>query len=478
MLLFLGLIMINIVVRSKRDVDAVKAMLNNFYREWSIKVYSLHGARSFEDVVDALDKIVSPDEFYVILLGREDQNVVDELNRTLPMNATAYTVPRARVRNTRIEHLAHIFDLARSMFRLAVTWDNEIESYVFGLRKGIMLEGYEYNPAYDVFIGIGRGFTKVLEKVLGTSICLNPVLVRKFGGLHDIYCGFYKVAELEVPDNGFKPNGRVIKDSIPKNVDMDSLLKANNEVLRIYEHISKKFLRRFIDWVDTVIVPWSGGKDSTAALLLTLEVFPRSKVKVLFSDTGTEFPWTIEYVEEVSRKLGIEVVKVYAGIDRGLLEEGMPMPTHDNRWCTGRKITSVTLGLSKLSSGNTLIVTGDRDAESRRRSVRPPIRIVDKQTLVATPLKLWSAAHVQLYILWKGLPLNPLYERGFYRIGCYICPALRSWELYIMVNDPLISSKLKDYPLYHEFLKHRMKLQFKKARREHGVACDYLSICG
>jgi len=229
-----------------------------------------------------------------------------------------------------------------------------------------------------------------------------------------------------------------------------------------------------------VIVPWSGGKDSTAALLLALEVFPRRKIRVLFSDTGVEFPYTVEYVEEVSKTLGVEVHRVYADVDKGLIEEGMPMPTHDNRWCTGRKIGSVMAGIAKLSEGNTVIVTGDRDAESRRRSVRPPIRRVDDKTLIVTPIKMWSGAHVQLYILSKGLRMNPLYERGFYRIGCYICPALRSWELFIMTRDLSVALKLRRFPLYHKFIEHRMRMGTAKrgVDREAQVACDLLNICG
>ncbi len=48
------------------------------------------------------------------------------------------------------------------------------------------MENYEYNPAYDVFLGIGKGFNNMLRKVIGSSICLNPLLVRKFGEVHDI----------------------------------------------------------------------------------------------------------------------------------------------------------------------------------------------------------------------------------------------------------------------------------------------------
>ncbi len=474
--------MINIVVRSKRDADAIKAMLRVFYSEWDLKVYTLHGVRKTDDALKELESIVNDDCFYVLLLGREDWEMASELDKILPPNISVHVVPRAKIRNTRIERLAHEFDIARSKLRLAVSWSKEYSSFILGLRQGAVLEGYEYNPAYDVFLGIGKGFNVMLKKILGSDICSNPLLVRKFSGVHDIYCGVRRSAVLEIPDEGFRPSGKVVdssKDAV-KDISLDNLVKANDKILGIYENISKKFLSKFIDWADTVIVPWSGGKDSTATLLLALEVFPKNKIKVLFSDTGTEFPWTLDYVDIISEKLGIEVYRVYAGVDKGLLEENMPMPTHDNRWCTGRKIASVMAGIAKLSEGNTLIVTGDRDAESRRRSLRPPVRIIDKNTMMVTPIKLWSGAHVQLYILKKGLRLNPLYEKGFYRIGCYICPALRSWELFVMTNDPTISLRLQEYPLYKKFLEHRMMQKTRKTveDKEAQAACELLNLCG
>jgi len=334
-----GIIMIELIVRSKRDADAIKAMLKTFYDSWNIKIHTLHGARKAEVALRELESIINENKFYVLLLGREDREMALELDKILPSNVSVHIVPRAKIRNTRIEHLAHEFDIARSKFRLAVTWSKEHSSFILGLRQGMVLEDYEYNPAYDVFLGIGKSFNNILRKMIGSSICLNPLLVRKFGGVHDIYCGVKRIAILEIPDEGFRPKGKIIHYDEAKinNIDLVNMIKVNENVLNMYEKISKNFLSEFIDWADTVIVPWSGGKDSTATLLLVLDVFPKDRVKVLFSDTGTEFPWTIDYVNMVSEKLGIEVHRVYAGVDKGLLEENMPMPTHDNRWCTGRK---------------------------------------------------------------------------------------------------------------------------------------------
>ncbi len=442
--------MLNIIVRSKRDVDAVKAMLRKHYSGWNISVYSLHGARNIDDVYDRLKNIVTDNEYYILLLGREDQRVYEEIVYDLPPNIVAHIVPRARIRNTRLEHLAYELSIARSVFRLNISWDNGSNTFLLGSRKGVWLENYEINPAYDIFFGLGIEYNRVLEEVIGSKICMNPLIVRRFGGVHDIYCGRYRRAVLKIPDQGLSLNGEVLNNNYI-DIDLDRLLSVNKHVLEVYEKIAVNLLNKYREWVDTVIIPWSGGKDSTVALYLALKVFPRSIVKAVYVDTGVEFPCTREYVYKLSRKLGVELYTVYVGIDKGLLEESLPLPTHDNRWCTGRKIEGIEKMVKKLSSGNTLVITGDRDSESIKRSNRPITRW-EENRLVVSPLKMWSTAHIQLYLLHNNIPINPLYRYGFYRIGCYICPALRSWELYIMMKNPEINKKLEQCKLYKIFI--------------------------
>ncbi len=470
--------MIKIIVRSKRDKDAVKAMLNTFYREWSIEVYTLHGARKLDQALNELEHILSREHYYVILLGREDAELAMNLSKILPINTVVHIVPRAKIRNTRIEHLANEFNIAKSIFRLRISWDEYNKVYELSDKK-TPLENYSYNPAYDVFLLMGKNTNLLLSKILGKNICINPLVLRKFGGTHDIYCGLKKVGLLNIPDEGIRPSGEILDNSGTDQfeLDLNRLVEYNKSILEVHEYIAKKFLEKFLDWADTIVVPWSGGKDSTAALILALDVFGKDKVKALYSDTGTEFPWTTEYIEATSSILDIDVYKVYAGVDKGLLVEGKPMPTHDNRWCTERKIASITRGLGLMSKGNTLVVVGDRDAESRRRSLRPFIRVIDDNTLIVSPIKLWSALHVQLFILSKKIPLNPLYNKGFYRIGCYICPALRSWEVYIMLNDTSINLRLNKYPLFKKFIENRLKTS-SALRKEVRHACDLFNVCG
>ena len=45
---------------------------------------------------------------------------------------------------------------------------------------------------------------------------------------------------------------------------------------------------------ETYIVAYSGGKDSSATLLWTLDNLPREKVRVVFCDTGAAWPETYD----------------------------------------------------------------------------------------------------------------------------------------------------------------------------------------
>lgn len=435
--------MLKIVVRSKKDADAIKAMLRVFYPDWEVDVATLHGARRLESALRELEDIVTPDSFVVLMLGREDAELAEELRRVLPPNVAVHVVPRARIRNARIEYLAHEFAKARAKLRLGARWLREEGVYRFAFcGHGEELEGYGYEVVYDAFVLYGSCGIEILKKVLNVDVRGSVLMVRKMQGVHDIYSGRELVATIRIPDEGLEIVGELKKRRDVEGPELKRLVEANQETLKVLENVSKQFLEKYKNWVDRVVVPWSGGKDSTVALLLALEVFPRSKVVAVYTDTGLEFPHTRIYVETMARRLGVELVTTYAGIDEALKKGEKPMPSHDNRWCTGMKIEAIERAIARLAEGNTLVVIGDRDAESESRAQRPPVRRSSGLLYVA-PIKFWGTTHVQLYILAKRLEPNPLYNLGFYRIGCYICPSLRSWELNII----LMSSEL-------EFLRH------------------------
>jgi phosphoadenosine phosphosulfate reductase len=44
-------------------------------------------------------------------------------------------------------------------------------------------------------------------------------------------------------------------------------------------------------------------------------------------------------------------------------------------------------------------------------------------TVSAAPIHHWTALHVWLYLFMEKASYNVLYEQGFDRIGCYMCPS-------------------------------------------------------
>ena len=56
-----------------------------------------------------------------------------------------------------------------------------------------------------------------------------------------------------------------------------------------------------------VIVTYSGGKDSQASLLWTLEHLTRTPL-VMFCDTGWEHPLTYKHVRETTEALGLGLI--------------------------------------------------------------------------------------------------------------------------------------------------------------------------
>jgi len=441
-----------IVVRSKRDRDALRAVIGTYYKGWDIRVETLKGVRSPDKARERLTGIIRGDSFTIVLLGREDRNMAKGLEPFLPPTCSVHVLPKARVRNARPLTIHRELEKGRAKIRLAASWDSANKAYVLSWRSGMRLEGYSYSPAYDDFFIIGTAFKDTMDKLLGKDVGHNTLVLRKMGGEHVIYSGEKICATLHIPDHGCRPRGYA-RDVDAINVNLDKLLHVNSGVLRAFETVSKHFLMRFRDKVDVVAVPWSGGKDSTLALLLALDVFGHKRVVAVYVDTGVDFPQNKEYVENLAKKLTVKLEEVKAPVREGLMLEGLPLPTHKNRWCTARKIDALKSKLRELTD-RVLVVVGDRDSESEARSRRPPVREEEGRIVVA-PLKQWSSAHVQLFLLSRGIPLNSLYELGFYRLGCYICPALRSWEVYIMAQRDEILRALSLDPLFKVFMKSR-----------------------
>ncbi|MCZ7395798.1 MAG: phosphoadenosine phosphosulfate reductase family protein [Candidatus Methanoperedens sp.] len=183
-----------------------------------------------------------------------------------------------------------------------------------------------------------------------------------------------------------------------------------------------------------VYVSFSGGKDSLATLDLTRSAVERP-IKVFFANTGIEFPETVEFARRFCRENSIELIEVEA---KEAFWENLPSfgpPAKDFRWCCKVcKLAPINTVMEECTreGRRCLTMDGKRKYESFSRA-----RIAPKEEnpfipgqVSVFPIRNWRAIEVWLYIYYRKLEYNPLYDLGFERVGCWLCPAELSAEYY------------------------------------------------
>ena len=235
-----------------------------------------------------------------------------------------------------------------------------------------------------------------------------------------------KIREAEPPTQSkILPGGQTWKDVIDANIEF--LKKQEDQALSFIRNVAQNIRK-------PPTVAFSGGKDSLATLLLVLKALG-PKIKIIFIDTGIEFPETVKYTLKVLQQLGLEnnvLVRTVNGNVFWQTVEKFGPPGRDYRICCKTNKLGPTTQLIKENFPNgCLTFIGQRKYESERRSKEPKIwrnPWVPGQ-IGASPIHNWTALQTWLYIFDACTPYNPLYETGFFRIGCWVCPALKLAEI-------------------------------------------------
>ncbi len=232
-----------------------------------------------------------------------------------------------------------------------------------------------------------------------------------------------------------------------KPASIDDVLKHNNYGIYYFESRAKAFLYSMASKVGKeVVVSYSGGKDSLVALHLTLETL--GDAKLLFNNTGLELPETIENVDYVAEKYGLEKIVANAGDSFWNGLDVFGPPGKDYRWCCKiAKLVPLARVSRRMWSSGALNIVGQRAFESLDRARSPRVwrnRWIP-HLLSITPIQEWSQLHIWLYIFKYRLPYNKLYELGYERLGCYLCPSSTLAEFKeVKRNHPRLWSKWMD----------------------------------
>lgn len=204
---------------------------------------------------------------------------------------------------------------------------------------------------------------------------------------------------------------------------------------------------------DLHVVSWSGGKDSSAVLAWALEHLPRSQTRFVFCDTGWESPMTYDFINQVNRTYlhGSLIVlrsKRYADLV-DLARQKKRFPSVKARFCTEQLKIVPMIDWLLEQRGTLAVYQGIRARESFARSMmapsdhyfkpqmsyardrtlfnRPPLMyrrvmtwLAHSSCCVERPFFHWKSEDVLAYCKQRGI-LNPLYEMGFDRVGCWPC---------------------------------------------------------
>ncbi|AKB81393.1 PUA-PAPS reductase like fusion [Methanosarcina barkeri 3] len=235
----------------------------------------------------------------------------------------------------------------------------------------------------------------------------------------------------------------------PETPDLTACIEANKKHLQVLGKNAINTIRGIISRKEyknlPVYVSFSGGKDSLVALDLAQASLKQRELKAFFLNTGIEFPETVEFVRNFCREKEISLTEANAGSAFREQVGKFGPPAKDFRWCckvcklasAGDFETEKRASSQKGVAGVAyLTIDGKRKHESFSRA-----RIAASETnpfvpaqLNIFPIRDWKAIEVWLYIHWRQLSYSPLYDLGFERVGCWLCPSALAAE-YERVKD-------------------------------------------
>ncbi len=188
---------------------------------------------------------------------------------------------------------------------------------------------------------------------------------------------------------------------------------SDEELAELNTKFESMAASEIIGWaVDTFGPHLTMTASMTDAVLIDLAHRVDPAIEVVFIDTGYHFPETLQTVEEVRRRYGLNLkIMTVARQDEALWE------ADPENCCSAVKVGQ----LDRALAGKQAWMSGLRRDEAATRGQAPIITRDLRGLVKINPIANWSDLDVAGYIEDHDVPVNPLTKRGYPSIGCMPC---------------------------------------------------------
>jgi phosphoadenosine phosphosulfate reductase len=371
----------------------------------------------------------------------------------------------AEVANVSIENIKKIYSLYRGEKKVSdlpewnkVGWCENCNVHVSGETCGIcgrQVKKIIFSPPCDPVIGFSEEQKFILDIlqdrfniILPEDACFlinNGVHNNKFFWEIE-YAGsiILKIEFQGIDSNSWKyslmERVEIInakKEYILNQENIKKNIKANTKSLNKLENDSIAIIAESSAFFRTKpLLYFSAGKESMVMYSLIKKA--NIPVNILTVVTGVEFPDDIAFIQKMRKEIETDsLFNYYFYQDNG--EEVINMLNRQKKlsaedpWCRvdfKRKLKSK--GTEEIYKGEDFVAyEGSRWYENDFRRRHPKVNFISDyfHQVWVHPLAEWNSYDIWLYILKQGLPINPVYFKGFQRTTCWLCPIVTPFHL-------------------------------------------------